>query len=466
MLVSADWNNQESPSMPAGLTQSFVDFIVGIRSLALPANGLATVRIGFTDCVGVMVAGLDEPVTAALAKIVAADGGKPEARVLLGDCRAPAANAAMVGSAAAHALDYDDWAFSCHPSAVLVPAIIAEAETVGSTGREMALAYLAGYEVWARLMSREPDHHYAKGWHPTSAFGPIGVAAAVAVLHNLDAATTRNALGIAASHGGGVMANFGTMTKPYHGGRSAQAGIVATRLAMAGVDASAQAIEAKNGLLFAVSPAGRVDLTTPITDLGVKWYVEKARLNVKRYPTVGASQRCADAAIQLHDEAHIDPTTIRRVVPRVSPRHAEVMPYHRPHTGLEAKFSLEAVVALGLLYGRVGLPELTDEVVARPAVQDLIAKVAIELSADDDPEFPNGARVDNVRVELAEGRVATSRDVRRHRGHGQNPLTVEELWQKFALCTAAKIAPAAARHLFDTLQRIDALSGTSAIPPI
>lgn len=452
--------------MTADVTQSFVDFLTNIRTLSVPPEGWAAVQIGFTDCIGVMVAGLDEPVTGALARVVAADGGTPEARVLLSAAKAPAANAAMVGSGAAHALDFDDWAFSCHPSAVLVPAIVAESETVGASGRDMALAYLAGYEVWAKLMGREPDHHYAKGWHPTGTFGPVGVAAAIAVLHKLDATTARNALGIAASHGGGVMANFGTMTKPYHGGRSAQAGIVAVRLAKAGVDASAHAIEAKNGLLFAVSPGGRVDLETPIADMGKVWYVEKAGLNVKRYPTVGASQRCADAAIQLHTTVKPDLAAIARVVPRVSPRHAEVMPYHRPTTGLQAKFSLEAIVALGLLYGNVGLAELSDAVVQRRDVQALIGKVAIELSADDDPEFPNGARFDTVRVEMIDGRAVTSPEVRRHRGHGQNPLTADELWQKFRMCTAAKLDERAARTLFERLQRIDELESAAEIPTL
>lgn len=450
----------------ATLTESFVDFIAGMRSHDVPAKAREIVPVGFIDSIAVMIAGLDEPVARATVAVVTAEGGNPESRIALTETRAPAARAALVGSTAAHALDYDDWAFSCHPSAVMVPAIVAEAEFVGASGYEMVLAYLAGFEVWARLMGREPGHHYAKGWHPTGAFGPIGVAAAIAVLHKLDADAIRNALGIAASHGGGVMANFGTMTKPHHGGRSAEAGIRAVRLAAAGVDASAHAIDARNGLLFAVSPEGRVDLDTPITDLGRVWYIAKHGLNVKRYPSVGSSQRCADAALQIRAKGEFDPTTIRRVRPRVSPRHAEVMPYHRPTSGLEAKFSLEAIVSLALLYGRVGLAELSDEVVNRVEVQELIGKVEIVLTADDDPDFANGARADYVEVELADGDILVSDEVTRHRGHGQNPMTADELWGKFADCVAATLSADKARDLFDTLQSVDSLPGASAIPSV
>ena len=90
----------------------------------------------------------------------------------------------------------------------------------------MLAAYAAGYEAWAELAWRDPGHHHAKGWHPTGIFGPIGAAAACAVLRRLDAERATHALALAASHAGGIMANFGTMTKPFHAGRSAHSGLI------------------------------------------------------------------------------------------------------------------------------------------------------------------------------------------------------------------------------------------------
>ena len=201
-----------------------------------------------------------------------------------------ASAAALLDATAAHALDYDDFAFSNHPSAVIVPAVLAVAARSGADGRRMAAAYVAGYEVWCDLFVREPDHYYARGWHPTAVLGPVGAAAAAAVAAGLDAERAMHAIAIAASFGGGVFENFGSMVKPLHGGRAAQSGVVAVGLAAAGMTASPTALEGASGLMRALSPNGRVDIETP-PRLGEVWHSAKRGLNLKRYPVVGAAQR-------------------------------------------------------------------------------------------------------------------------------------------------------------------------------
>src|SRR5690606_28418863 len=138
---------------------------------------------------------------------------------------------------AAHALDYDDVGLCGHPSAVLVPALLAEGERMQASGSQLLKAYLAGFETWAELISRDADQHHVKGWHPTAVFGTVGVAAAVACLRGLSQEDCIHALGIAASLAGGVVANFGSMTKPFHAGRASAAGIQAVDLAQAGMTA-------------------------------------------------------------------------------------------------------------------------------------------------------------------------------------------------------------------------------------
>jgi 2-methylcitrate dehydratase PrpD len=99
---------------------------------------------------------------------------------------------------------------------VLVPAILAEAETLGSTGAEMIVAYVAGYETWAELARRDPGHHHVKGWHPTGIFGAIGAGAACAALRRLSPEQATMAVALAASQAGGIMANFGTKVRFAH----------------------------------------------------------------------------------------------------------------------------------------------------------------------------------------------------------------------------------------------------------
>src|SRR5262249_10297115 len=139
--------------------------------------------------------------------------------------RVPAPEAAWINGTAGHALDYDDVAsLRGHPSTVLVPAIVAEGEALGASGRDMLAAYVTGYETGAELSWRDPGHHHRKGWPPTGIFGPIGAAAACASLRHLDVQEATHALALAASQSSGIMANFGTMTKPFHAGRAAHSG--------------------------------------------------------------------------------------------------------------------------------------------------------------------------------------------------------------------------------------------------
>src|SRR5499426_4338305 len=177
--------------MSEPLTRSLGTFVSDLRLSLVPSDALEVVRTGFADSVATLIAGSVEDPPKILHATLAPPPG--EATLYLVGPRVPAPEAAWINGTAAHALDYDDVALRGHPSTVLVPAILAEAESLGATGAQMATAYVAGYEVWAELAGRDPDQHHQKGWHPTGIFGPIGAAAACASLHGLDAEKTAHA---------------------------------------------------------------------------------------------------------------------------------------------------------------------------------------------------------------------------------------------------------------------------------
>jgi 2-methylcitrate dehydratase PrpD len=179
-----------------------------------------------------MIAGADDPAPQLLRK--ALRPGHGDAGLYFSGETVPAPEAAWINGTAGRALDYDDVALRGHPSTMLVPAILAEGEALRASRRDMLAAYVAGYETCAELVWCEPGHHHRKGWHPTGIFGPIGAAAACASLRHLDAEHASNALALAASQSSGVMANFGTMTTPFHAGRSAHSGLITARLAEVG----------------------------------------------------------------------------------------------------------------------------------------------------------------------------------------------------------------------------------------
>ena len=216
---------------------------------AVPARANFGARIGMLDCVGTMIAGADEEAVRLVAQIVPASTTNDGAPEIPGGRNLSAPDAALVNGVAAHVLDYDDVGIDGHPSAALTPAILAEGWTLGSSGEEALAAYVAGYEVWALLQELEPGALHERGFHPTAIWGTLSAAAACARLNHLNADETTNAIAIAASLAAGTVANFGTMTKSLHAGRTAQSGVLAARLAKSGFTASPDVLEHRAGFM-------------------------------------------------------------------------------------------------------------------------------------------------------------------------------------------------------------------------
>ena len=442
-----------------GLTQQLAEFVSSLQSV--PKEAVETAKRGFIDCVGVMFAGRNEPV----AQILLEEGlfsEKKEAHIHFDRGMTSSSDAALLNGAAAHALDYDDVAIDGHPSVVLVPAILAEGERLGVTGADLTAAYVAGYECWAELSSRDAEPHHGKGWHPTAVFGAVGAAAAAARLARLDGKRTQNALGIAASMASGLVANFGSMTKPFQAGRAAQSGITAARLAAAGMTSSPDALEHKGGMLAAYSPKGNARLDGAIK-AGREWHILKLGLNVKRYPVCYALHRSIDGLISLRDKQKINPETVKEIELKIGHLQAQVLRHSRPQTGLDAKFSAEFAAAASVVAGKVGLNELTDEFVRRKEIQALFPKVRITTTGASDPHEPLFAPEDSVTIHLVDGRSFASGPVRYAKGHSRNPIGLDELRAKFDDCLGGSLPSGRRDGLFERLRGLEALPRAGAL---
>jgi 2-methylcitrate dehydratase PrpD len=449
-----------TPATPAPVTRQLGAFVASVRSRNVPAEAFETAKLGFTDCVATMLAGSVEDAPKILREALEAPRGSSS--LFLTRDSAPALEAALINGTAAHALDYDDVALRGHPSTVIVPAILAEAEALGSSGRDMVLAFIAGYEVWAELAWRDPDNHHFKGWHPTGIFGAVGAAAACALLHGLDAEKSAHALALGASGSAGLMANFGTMSKPFHAGQSARAGVLAARLAKAGFTGALDAIEHPQGFLAAVSPGGKVDRVSAAT-AGDQWRIVESGLNIKKYPLCYCTHRALDCMLDLVKEHPIRADDVADIHVLTSRRNATILRNARPQTGLEAKFSMEFAMASAIVAGSAGLKELTDGFVLRPEVQALFPKVRMELDDRAHPTMPGHSPYDVVTVTLKDGRRIASKQVSEARGAKLAPLYEGELEAKFRDCFA--IARPSADHaaLFGALQRLETVRSVGAL---
>ena len=236
-----------------------------------------------------------------------------------------------------------------------------------------------------------------------------------------------HAVGIAASLAGGVVANFGSMTKSFQVGRAAQSGLIAARLAERGMTASPDAIEHDAGLLQAVSPRGAVDRTRAVK-LGQHWAILEIGLNVKLYPICYGAHRILDGMLDLRRQHTLAAGDIKSVAVEIGETQATILRNHRPQNALDAKFSAEFAVAAAAVAGECGLAELTETFVRRSDVQDVFAKVQISTRTDRLPEEPALAAFDRVAVVLRDGRKLASEAIAYPRGHFKRPVDASRLW--------------------------------------
>jgi 2-methylcitrate dehydratase PrpD len=372
------------------------------ESPAVPAGSLlwkvATTHIA--DTVAVMIAG-------ASSRAVAVLQGMNDDRPLDGPAltvfgtSADARTAALVNGAAAHVLDFDDFemrALIGHPSAVVLPAVLAVAQESGASLGEFVSAYAIGVEVAIRVGELVNPDAFLRSWATTPVVGVVGATAGCGRLIGLDSATTEMALGIAASLASGLKFNVGSMTKALHTGNAAAQAVLAVRLAARGYDAMPNFLQAEGG--FAEAVAGR-----PVGEVPGTWPADRepaltaGDIWLKQYPSCGATHAPIDALRDILATG-LDPRSITQIMCEVPPHALNVLPFRVPSTGLEGKFSLPYCLAVTAKDGLVTARHFDERLFRLSAdVSDLITCTSMSLAADWDADgyvtsqAPVGARV-------------------------------------------------------------------------
>ncbi len=330
-----------------GLTRALVRRSRAVSYAGLPEDIRALVRQCVLDTVGVTIAGVDDPLVRILAEELAGQGGGAIAGTPGLALRLPVRAAALLHGTAAHALDYDDvnMAMPGHPSVAIMPAVFALAEERGGDGRAIIAAFAAGYEVACRLgRALAPGHYDGLGFHATGTVGTFGAAAACAHLLGLDEEQTLHAFGIAATEAAGLKSMFGTMCKPLHAGRAAEAGLLAARLAARGFTARPDSIECRQG--FAATHSPDFNPEAALADPADGWHI---RANLFKYHAAcyltHAPIETARSLRMLHN---LDPDNIAAITLRVDQSTDRICNIQAPQTGLEAKFSMRLTTAMAL----------------------------------------------------------------------------------------------------------------------
>ena len=383
------------------LARTLARYALQARDDDFPAEARTRALDAITDCIACMIAGAKEPLASMVRNVVSGAPRETGRALLVGtnDYSTPA-DAALYNGAIAHALDYDDTNHPgyAHPSAAILPAMMAVADMAGATGRDIVTAYIIGLEVIGKLGRTMHPQHMKQGWHGTITFGTLAAAVCAGRVMKLTEDQMVMAIGISGSAASGFRANFGTMVKPLHAGYAARNGVLAAQLAREGFEASEQSLEHKYGYANVLNDGRGVDFSQlkcwgePLeimTDYG---------LALKPYPSCGATHTGIEAALHLRKE--IGNGEIRSIRAGVSELAFEPLITGTPKSPLEGKFSLPYCISAALTKGAVNLDTFSNETFADAKIQALLQKVTME--ADDrvrhDPEFASV-----VSIEMADG---------------------------------------------------------------
>jgi 2-methylcitrate dehydratase PrpD len=403
-------------------TASLASWIVSHRIETVPDDVRHEARRAIVNYLGCALGGSrDEAVDLAIRALgpfsgpaTAAVVGRPE--------RLDPLHASLMNGISSHVYDFDDTTPKnyMHPTSPVASALFAYASANPVSGRDFMQAFITGFEAEMRIGNAVYPAHYDVGWHITGTAGVFGAATAIGKLLGLTVQQTIWNLGLAATQAAGIREMFGSMAKSFHPGRAAQNGYAGALLSQAGFTAGEHGLEGPRG--FAAVQAARYDLAKITAGLDTDW---ELRANTyKPFPCGIVNHPAIDGSIQIHHAHHPAPESIAAVRLRVAPLVLDLCNQTNITKGLQGKFSVYHGAAVGLVRGKAGIHEYTDE-----AVNDSLVKRVRELAtAVGDPSITEDQA--DIEVELANGECLT-KFIEQSLGNIHRPLSDLQLEDKF-----------------------------------
>ncbi|MEQ1773995.1 MAG: MmgE/PrpD family protein, partial [Burkholderiales bacterium] len=437
------------PHTPSpAVTAMLAEWALSRETARMPADVCEAARRCVLDWMAVALAGASDPLIRILIDAAMEEGGHPHCTLIAQRERVAPLQAALINGTTSHVLDYDDVNLSMngHPTAAVLPAVLALAEKRGASGTEILAAFVAGYETAARVGLLVAPGHYARGYHATCTIGVIAAAAGCARLLRLNADAAARAIGIAATQASGLKGQFGTQCKPFHAGVAAQNGLRAALLASRGMESRPDALECRGGFAATLSP----DFEPGVALADPQRYFIRDNL-FKYHAACYGTHSAIECVRQLRADHGLPSETIRRVVVRAANGADSMCNIQKPRTSLEAKFSLRFTTAAALL-GR-DTSDLSTYSGASCADLALIAlrdKITVELVGTWPQHAVNGEviieTIDGKRLQAAYDAGVPDTD-RRAQG--------ERLDAKFDKLAGSVLGTARASALKDVLNRLE-----------
>lgn len=445
---------------------SIADLAVNLRFESIPSEVIAKAKLHLLDSIGVGFAATTEPFAQSVVKTVEELDGRPESSILAAETLLSQEYAACANGTLIHGIDFDDTHIPgiVHPSACVVPAVLACGEARKISGKEALEAQVLGYEVVTRIGMAANGQFHDRGLHATPFCGTFAAAIVAGKIRGLARQELVNAMGICGSQGGGIQQFLvdGTWVKKLHPGWAAHSGIVASLLASRGFTGPSEVFEGDLGFFSAYLGLENCRLNSLTEGLGTVW--ETLRIQVKPYPSCHFTHSFMDCVLALKEEYNIQWQDIKRIDCRISPRGALIIcepieKRRRVTTPYGGRFSLPYTVAVALVEGKVGLEQFSEECLNDERIIALASRVDYtkdERLSQEVAHFPG-----DVTIEMTNGKIY-HRTQRFERGSPENPIAKDEVKNKFT----ANLAHAGIRdrnRIQDILRAIENLEQVTSI---
>ena len=369
------------------------------------------------------------------------------------------ANALMI-----RCMDYNDiyWKQDpSHPSDIF-PAAIACCEQVGSGGKELIVGLVLGHEFEMRLCEAAFPGIRERGWHHatlTAFVSPIVAGRAL----GLPWEQIQNAIGISASRHctlGAVTAGKLTMMKNTVDPIATQSGVFAALLAAKGYSGPEHVIDGKEGLTHVFGPDWKLVLLTE--GLGDSWRITQC--GMKAFPTEALTHTPISAVLDLVKTNDLHPDLVEKIQIRSLARAADILSdpsKYDPRSKETADHSLPYVIAAALVERQVTPVQFAMPKILDPKIREQLQKVEVVADPEIEKVFPALQRV-IVHIHLKDGR-SFSKQLDYPKGDPRNPLTDQEVEEKFAALADGVLSTGAQKRLRDAIWNLERVGSVTEL---
>lgn len=405
------------------------------------------------DCIPVVAAGMQQPEMKKFVSRQLGGAAAGEAWVIGTGKRAGALDAALLNGTAGTWLELDEGNLFAkgHPGIQVVPAAVALAQELGSSGAELLLAVALGYELSARI-SRAAETRLSI--HPHGTYGVIGAAIAAARLQRFEASQMRELLNAAATMGMATSRQTlldGATVRNIFTGHSGFMGITAARLIECGFTGEVDGV----GNIYGKVLSDTFDRDRVVAGLGSEWRI--AQNYFKLHPTGRYVHSAIDALEDLLAKVpggRLEPARVERIAVRTY-MLAAMLAEKNVASSFGARFSIPFALASIIHHGRSGLASYTEQAVANPTVQALAKRVDLQEDKRHTACYPRETRCD-LRIVMRDGTEHAGHCVVM-KGEPANPHRPEQLQAKFFELGTPVWGEAQTRRLFEGLMAVESV---------